>query len=946
MPLFLRRLLVALPLLLLVAAAPPTVKSSAPWPQVGSDLPVDKSVVFGTLPNGMRYAIKHNDTPKGAVSLRFRFDVGSLMERDNEQGIAHVLEHMAFRGSKHVADGDTVRILQSLGLAFGADTNAFTAATQTVYSFDMPKNDEASIDTALMLMREIAGNLNISQAALDTERNVVLAEARLRDVPVAHLRKSDWAFLYGDRAASALLPIGLEKVVANANAKLVRDFYEAWYRPERATMIIVGDIDPKAVEAKLKAKFSDWRAKAPPRKAVRYHPLAKRPSNVKLFNEPGVQPYLLFTWLQPYDNSPDNRKNEARDLIRYIATAVFNMRMAELAHAPSPPFVGASANHDHMGNIADYTELRVSYRPGESTAAIEAAERAWRDAVAHGVRQDEVDLVVAQLRTFFQTRATAADTTPTTDVIDALLRYVDDRNVYTSPQSDLVLFENVVKGLKAKTVSQALRYVFGGTGPLLFVTSDTPLPGGEAAVKKALADADGTPLAAGAAQTLPPWPYGDFGKPGEVTARTTVSDLGVTDVRFANGVTLTIKPTALRAGQVLVNVRLGKGRLGLPRDHTVPLWALSGFYISGGLNHYTIDDLQKLMADKTWDADLAIGDDDFSLSGEARPADLDNELQILAAYVTDPAFKTEAFEQARTAYANSLRAALASPSSVFGREIYGRLHDGDVRWRAATLADVEAATPEQAEAILAPALKDGPIDITIVGDVDVDKAVQSVAATFGALPPRAAEGGPVTGDEHFPASTPKPVVLEHHGAENQAVAMIAWPTTGFYKNMREQRVIRVLAEIFSQRLLDELRTREGITYTPGASSYASLLTPDYGFVYALAQIPPDKVDTFYREVGAVVADLAAKPVSQAELDRARGPRIEDIQKQQQTNEYWLSLLSGSQQDPRLLDVIRTTIPDLKDITPDDIQKAAQTWLKGGTAYRLVVMPADKAAPTP
>ena len=203
-----RWMLAAFAALFLVAApALSQTPPSQPWPQAASDLPADVSVRFGTLPNGMRYAIKRNATPKGAVSLRFRIGAGSLMEKDDEQGIAHVLEHMAFRGSAHVPDGDMVKKLQSLGLTFGADTNAFTAATQTVYSFDMPKNDTASVDTALMLMREIAGELNISQAALDTERNVVLAEAHVNDVPVTHLQKSDWAFLYGDRAASALMPI-------------------------------------------------------------------------------------------------------------------------------------------------------------------------------------------------------------------------------------------------------------------------------------------------------------------------------------------------------------------------------------------------------------------------------------------------------------------------------------------------------------------------------------------------------------------------------------------------------------------------------------------------------------------------------------------------------------------------------------------------------------------
>ena len=164
--------------------------------------------------------------------------------------------------------------------------------------------------------------------------------------------------------------------------------------------------------------------------------------------------------------------------------------------------------------------------------------------------------------------------------------------------------------------------------------------------------------------------------------------------------------------------------------------------------------------------------------------------------------------------------------------------------------------------------------------------------------------------------------------------------------MQAPRTLRVLAEILSQRLLDELRTREGITYTPGASTYSSLVTPDYGFVYALAQIPPDKIATFYNVVGSVVEDLRTKPVSADELERTRGPRIEDIQRQQQTNEYWLALLAGAQADPRRLDIIRTTLPDLKAVTVEDLQKAAQTWLRPENAFKIVVTPAPGAGGAP
>jgi len=495
----------------------------------------------------------------------------------------------------------------------------------------------------------------------------------------------------------------------------------------------------------------------------------------------------------------------------------------------------------------------------------------------------------------------------------------------------------------AEALTEALRELFAG-GPLVFISSPSPLPGGEAGVVASLGDDRKIPIGATAASGAPPWPYTNFGKPGKVATQQAVDDLGVTFVKFENGVTLTIKPTKLRVGQILMDVRICCGRNGLPRDRVTPVWALSGSFIQGGLGKYTVDNLQRYMAGRSWGATLSTGDDEFTLAGQARASDLDAELQVLAAYVTDPAWRPQAFDQARTAYSGTYVETESSPSSLLSREYYGLTHALDPRWRTATLSEINTATLDDEKALLASALASGTLDLTVVGDVTVDQAIQSVAATFGALPRRPDGAKSADGGEHFPAPTPQPVVLYHKGAANQAVAAIAWPTQGFMRDMKVQRTVRVMAEILSQRLLDELRTREGITYTPGAASYASLVTPGFGFVYALAQVPPDKITNFYGAVASVEESLAATPITQDELERARGPRIQDIQRQQQTNEYWLGLLSGAQQEPRLLDVIRSTIPDLKAVTADEVQAAARDWLKNDKAYRLVIVPEGTAAP--
>ena len=255
------------------AAAPPSASAPPPrpeWPQSHSDLPPDPGVRFGVLPNGMRYAIMRNATPPGQVAMRLRFDVGSLMEHDDEQGLAHFLEHMAFNGSTNVPSrGEMVQDLERLGLAFGADTNAGTSFDNTTYKFNLPKSDDQTVDTSLMLLREIASNLTLDQAAMNQERSVILSEERLRDSPSYRVFKSQLGFTMDGQRPPQRLPIGLVPIIQSAKRDLLLDIYQHYYRPERATLVVVGDIDPAAIEAKIKARFSDWRGRGTGRAATR-----------------------------------------------------------------------------------------------------------------------------------------------------------------------------------------------------------------------------------------------------------------------------------------------------------------------------------------------------------------------------------------------------------------------------------------------------------------------------------------------------------------------------------------------------------------------------------------------------------------------------------------------------------------------------------------------------
>lgn len=925
--------------------APVNATAGAPiWAQAQSDLTPDPAVRFGVLPNGLRYALMRNNTPATATSIRLRIGSGSLEERDDEQGLAHVLEHMAFRGSKNVPAGEMIKILERDGLAFGPDTNAETGWTETVYMLDLPHTTEPVLETGLMLMRETAGNLLLDPKALETERGVVLSEERLRDTPNyrAQIAQID-LFLNGQLAAKRV-PIGKVDVIKNAPASLVRAFYEANYRPDRATLIVVGDIDPAAVEGQIKTLFGAWRPEGSPTAAPDLGQVEKRGLTVREVRVPGASTDSVIGWARPYDGAPDTKAKEIRATIENLGLAVLNRRLARLAQSDHPPFLSASASFENLFDSAKIAVVDATSQPAEWQGAMTAADHEVRQLVAFGVSRAELDREIADMRSALQSAAAGAATRPTPSLADELVRTVDENEVFTPPAGDLKVFDDAVKGLTPERVNAALKDIFSGSGPLVELASPDPVVGGEATVRQVFEAAAAAPLTAPTAEASVVWPYTQFGPKGVVTSRREIRDLGVTQVTFANGVALNVKTTAFRKDQILVSVDVGDGRLGLPADHSLAIWS-TGALIGGGFGEISYEDSQRALAGKLAGVIFGMADTAFTFKGATRPQDLPTELQMIAAYTSDPGYRPDPFERLRAAYLAQLPQIEATPGGVFQRDSGGLWTRNDPRFGFPSREELQNAKPSDLKALVGGALAHGRLEVTLVGDITVDQAIAVTADTLGALPkrettpPDAARVPPV----RFPAATPEPIVLYDTGRADQAVAVVAWPTTDFYANMRASRAAMLAGEVLQDRLIEKVRVAQGATYSPETSVDLSQVFPGYGVAFAEVEMPPALIPGFFDAVKTITQDLADKGVSADDITRARNPRMAGLHRSQLTNEYWLTDLDGSQGDPRRLDLIRTTFPDYEKVTPADIQAAAKQWFRADKAWELEVRAKPDAA---
>ena len=943
-------LLAAASVAVLTAAAPALaqVQPSDPWAQATSDIPADSNVRFGVLPNGMKYAIMRNATPPNQAALRLRFDAGSLSETDAQKGLAHFLEHMAFNGSNNIPEGEMTRRLERLGLSFGGDTNAFTSFDQTGYTLNLPNTTDEVVETSLFVLRETASELLFDATAVDNERGVIVGEERTRDVPGLRALKAQFAFLAPGQRLADRFPIGDLNIIRTAPRDEFVDFYRKYYRPERATMIAVGDFDVDRMEAQIKAAFESWDNTAPDGPEPVLGEVRPRQTETRIFQEPGVQSSTEISWTKAYDDAPDTVARRREDIVRNLGMAVLNRRFSELARAENPPFLGAGGGYQNLIGSLEGGVLSVAYNPGEWKRALEAAEQEQRRLVQYGVTQPELDREITEIRTALTAAVASAATRQTPALAGALLNAANENDVFSTPGTQLEIFEATVAGLTPETVNTAVREAFTGNGPLAFVTTPVAIEGGEAAITAALEASRQVPVAAPVVTAAMEWPYTNFGTPTRPSGQTEIADLGTTLVTFPNGVRLTVKPTAFTDEQILVNVRVGNGLLDLPKDGSVPA-AVAPVLIQGGLGQLTQSQLEQVLAGDVVGTSFAIAQDSYTYGGTTRPEDFELQMQILAAYFTDSAWRPEPFAVVKSSLPTQLDQIRATPGGALALDATAMLSSGDQRFAL-------VPTKEQIAAAELPALRQaveagvsrGPIEVTVVGDVTVEAAIAAVGQTFGALPARSAAVAPTPEAlvRRFPAPTAEPVQLTHTGLASQALAYVAWPTTDSVDDRTEARTVSLLARVLQLRVTDKIREELGIAYSPGVAAQSSTVFPDYGFAFVQAEVPPENLGQLFQTVDEVAASLRDTPIEADELNRARLSSVEGLRRNQAQNPYWLANLSAVQAKPGDIDAIRTAISDLEAVTPADIQRVAQAYLRPETAWRAQVTSSNAAVTGP
>ncbi|HEY1146910.1 MAG TPA: pitrilysin family protein, partial [Allosphingosinicella sp.] len=459
----LRRCLIAL---LILTAVPAEARGDADWFYRGSDITPDTAWTFGTLPNGLRYAVRKNALPVGQVSIRVRIDVGSLHEQDQERGWAHLIEHMAFRGTASFADQQARHIWQTLGASFGSDTNASTSPTRTVYQLDLPDADMKEVDQSLHVIAEMMDVATFDPALLEAERKVVLAEKGRRPELTSRYIATSWPLLYAGLKIADRDTIGTDATLSAATAEGLRAFYESWYRPDRATVVVVGDADPAAIEALIAKRFGDWKPTGPAPQEPALGAIAEPAQPTATLAYPGAPYNAAVAWLRPYVETPDTIARERDDLARSLAARILNRRLEAKARGEAA-FVNAAISEDKQARIADITQLSVTAQNGQWRDALAQSFAIITDALRAPPSTTEIARELANLRTAATSAVQGEATVKSQQRADQLVYAIDDNSVVATANTALALLDRFAPQMTPEVVDQATHMLFSGSGPRL-----------------------------------------------------------------------------------------------------------------------------------------------------------------------------------------------------------------------------------------------------------------------------------------------------------------------------------------------------------------------------------------------------------------------------------------------------------------------------------------------
>jgi zinc protease len=888
----------------------------------------DPAIRRGVLPNGLRYMIMRNNGPKGMISIRLGIGAGSYEERDEERGLAHFVEHMAFEGSRNFPDGKIDQVFAPRGVAFGRDQNAFTTMRSTTFYLDLLQPDPALIDMSFRWMRDVADGITFSPEAVEREKGIVLAEKEARSDAGDDAQEKVSRFEAGSLRSVDRAPIGTPESIRTATAERLRGFYDHWYRPDNAVMVVVGDAPIEEMERRVKAGFSSWVARAPAPVRAPTTPLdLKRGLDSLVVADPHFPTVLSVCRLRAADPIlPDDVAKLRRQAMTRIWRNVLDARLDRLTTGGRPPFLSASfvmpSDAPDMSGVC----LATMAINDDWQVALQAAQAEMRRFAAEGPTDAEMENAIESLRAGYRGEASRTNTRQTNELATQLMTDGLYGVATPTPREALRAFDVAVEGLTPEDVRAGFTRDWSGAGPFLALMA--PAPQDKSLLLAAWNRGEkAAPLGKYLDATAVRWAYPMAAQPGKVAKREVVAEGDFVRLTWRNGVVLNFKRVSSVKNEVQARVRFGAGRREIPNDRFFTAVMAAQLFQYGGLGKHDYGQVEGLFQNGGWGATLAIRDDAFVMSGQTTAGSLDDELQVLAAYLTDPGFSPKVDALLPTAIEAVYRSYRTVPAAMLGYALVDAVAPGSPaamppREVLASMRSTDFA------ALLRPAVTKSPIEVTIAGDIEEQKVVDLVSRTLGAMPPR----GPRDAARkdawflRFPDHPYEPIQTTPEGAPDKPIVGAIWPLyVATPDRRREEMAVYIVAKVMNDRLLHRVRQQLGKTYAPSVDTMAPDKA-DQGYMLAAVEAYPADIDEVAVEIRKAADQMAGGDITAEDLEQARKPLLSSVAAAREAADWWADALDGSARDGDHLAFQLHSPELLASITLDEVRKAAADWL--------------------
>lgn len=921
--------------------------ATVPWLYVGSDVPHDAQWTFGVLPNGLRYAVRHNGVPPGQVSVRVVADVGSLYETDTQRGYAHLIEHLTFRDSKYLKSGEAIPTWQKLGATFGSDTNAETSPTETVYKLDVPNASPEVVDTTFKLLSGMIAAPIFTPQGVKTEVPIVLAEMRERQGPESRVIEATRAAFFKGQLLADRSPIGKVETLNAATSESIKAFHDKWYRPDNTVIVVVGDADPATLVGEITKWFGDWQGVGKkPLQPDFGEPLTPAGAGSKsqipvdeaaVIVEPDLPRVFNTAILRPWHKINDTIVYNEGNIIDRLALALINRRLEARARG-NASFLAASVDQSRISRSADTTLITVTPLGDDWKSAVHDVRAVLADAMATPPNKEEIAREVAEFDVSYKVPVETQETAAGSKLADEIAEAVDIRETVANPDTVYSIFKQTIPLFTPAVVLAHTRALFAGTVERAILITPKASDGTAQDVRLALTTpvnaAAGSRVAASALKfaDLPP-----VGTPGKVVDDVPTGLLGIERMTLSNGVKVLLWPNDAEPGRIIVRVRFGAGYAAIKPQDAVYAPLAEVALMDSGFARYGREDLDRLATGRKLSLNFDITDTALEFYADTRPADMADQLYLYAAKLAMPRWDEHPIVRALAASRLNYESTNGSPMKVLQRDLPWLIRDGDPRYAQPNPAELAKATPEGFRRVWEPLLQTGPIEVDLFGDFPREVGIAALERSFGALPMRASVAPPPL-TPHLPAHNDTPLVLTHRGDPDAAAAVVAWPTGGGRTGLRESRQLELLAQIYQNRLFDVMREKIGASYAPQVSSSWPLELSSGGYFAATTQLRPRDLPAFFAATDQIAANLAAAPPSADEIARVTEPVKQWITRLATGNGFYLDQLQGGALETRKIADLRSILVDSSNTTPAEMQDLAKRYLKPGATWKLEVVP--------